>query len=139
MRPQLSDFGPRPYATDIDALTKHNNTYRTAIWTGPKSQATVMSINVGDDIGLEVHPDNDQFIKIEEGRGIVQMGDRKDNLYYQQHIFPGWAVFVPAGTWHNITNVGNTPLKVYTIYSPAHHPWGTVHQTKAIAEAQEGH
>ena len=137
-QPLARDFGPMPYATNIDQLTVHNDTYRTAIWTGKYLQATVMSINVNDDIGLEVHPDTDQFLRIEEGSGIVQMGNSRDNLNYQQHVFKDWAIFVPAGTWHNITNTGHVPMKLYTIYAPPHHPWGTVHQTKAVAEAEEG-
>ena len=137
-RAPLSDFGPMPYATNIDQATINNNTYRTAIWTGKHLQSTVMSINVGDDIGLEVHPDTDQFLRIEEGHGVVQMGNARDNLYYRQQVFKDWAIFVPAGTWHNVTNTGHTPLKLYTIYAPPHHPWGTVHATKAVAEAEEG-
>ena len=137
-RPPHSDFGPMPYATNIDQATVSNNTYRTAIWTGKHLQVTVMSINPGDDIGLEVHPDTDQFLRIEQGNGIVRMGNTRDNLYYQQHVFKDWAIFVPAGTWHDVTNTGHVPLKIYTIYAPPHHPWGTVHATKAIAEQEEG-
>jgi mannose-6-phosphate isomerase-like protein (cupin superfamily) len=95
-----------------------------------------MSINPNDDIGLEVHPDNDQFLRSEEGNGVVVFGSSRDNLYYQQNVYGDYAVFVPAGTWHNIINTGKTPMKIYSIYAPPHHPWGTVHQTKAIAEAQ---
>ena len=93
-----------------------------------------MTINPHDDIGLEVHPDNDQFIRVEQGTGVAQMGPSRNNLSFQQNVYDDYAVFVPAGTWHNITNTGNTPMKVYTIYAPPHHPWGTIHQTKAIAE-----
>jgi len=132
----VNDFGPRPFTTNIDQATLANDNYRTTIWTGPNLQVTVMSIPVGDDIGLEVHPDNDQFIRLEQGSGIVQMGNSKDNLYYQQQVFENWAVFVPAGTWHNITNTGNTPIKLYTVYAPPHHPWNTVHETKAVAERE---
>ncbi|MCL2846716.1 MAG: cupin domain-containing protein [Firmicutes bacterium] len=135
---QIHDFGPMPYAVNIDNVTTANRTYRTAIWTGKNLQATVMCINPGDDIGLEIHHDTDQFIRLEEGCGLVQMGLSRDNLYYQQHVQRDWAVFVPAGTWHNITNTGHGPMKVYTIYAPPHHPWGTIHQTKAIAEQMEG-
>ena len=132
------DFGPLPYATNIDQLTVSNNTYRTAIWTGKHMQVTAMSINPGDDIGLEVHPDNDQFLRLEEGNGIVQMGNSPNNLSYQQHVFKDWAIFVPAGTWHNLVNTGHIPIKLYSIYAPPHHPWGTVHQTKEIAKREEG-
>jgi len=134
----IHDFGPYPYATNIDQATTHNNTYRTALWTGQHLQVTLMSINPGDDIGLEVHPDTDQFLRLEEGSGIVQMGNARDNLYYRQQIFKDWAVMVPAGTWHNITNTGHVPMKLYSIYAPPHHPWGTVHATKEVAEREEG-
>jgi len=130
----ITDYGDKPFVIDIKKETLANNTYRTALWTGKNLQLTVMSINVGDDIGLEVHPDNDQFLRIEGGTGVVQMGTSRDNLFFQQNVFDDYAIFVPAGTWHNITNVGNTPLKIYTVYAPPHHPWGTVHATKEIAE-----
>ncbi|WP_084065176.1 cupin domain-containing protein [Paenibacillus stellifer] len=131
----VKDYGPNPYVVNIEKAAEQNNNYRTAIWTGKHLQVTLMSINVGDDIGLEVHPDTDQFIRIEEGQGLVQMGDRKDQLDYETMAYDGYAVMVPAGKWHNITNKGNRPLKVYVIYAPPHHPYGTVHVTKADAMA----
>jgi len=132
----FDDHGPAPYVTDIKKSALKNNYYRTTLWTGPHLQLTLMSIPPGTDIGLEVHPDNDQFIRVEEGQGIAQMGDSEENLTVKRPVFDDYAVFVPAGTWHNITNIGTTPLKVYTIYAPPHHPHGTVHPTKAVAEAQ---
>ena len=134
---RITDYGPKPFVTDINRATLYNNTFRTALWTGKYLQLTVMSIPVGESIGLEAHHDHDQFLRIEDGHGLVQMGDSKDNLYLRQPIYDDSAVFVPAGTWHNITNTGNKPLKLYSIYAPPEHPWGTVHQTKAIAEAEE--
>ena len=122
----------------ITKATIHNHTFRTALWTGNHLQLTLMCISVGESIGLEVHPNVDQFLRIEEGQGLVQMGSSKDNLYFQQPAFDDFAIFIPAGTWHNLTNTGNKPLKLYSIYAPPNHPWGTVHQTKAIAEASEG-
>ena len=115
----------------------YNDTFRTALWTGKHLQLTTMSIPVGGDIGLEVHPDLDQFLRIEDGHGLVQMGNSKDNLYFRQPAYNDYAIFVPAGTWHNLTNMGNKPLKLYSIYAPPSHPFGTVHQTKAIADAEE--
>jgi mannose-6-phosphate isomerase-like protein (cupin superfamily) len=129
----LTDYGPRPLVLNIDQATKQNNTYRTALWTGEHFQVTLMSINVGEDIGLEVHPTTDQFIRIEAGQGIVQMGDSKDKLDFQQMAYDDFAIMIPAGKWHNVTNTGNTPLKIYVIYAPPEHPHGTVHQTKANA------
>lgn len=131
-----TDYGPEPFVIDINKATLANDTYRTALWTGKNLQLTLMSINPNDDIGLEIHPDNDQFLRIEEGQGIVQMGSARNNLFYQQNIYSDYAILIPAGTWHNVINTGRTPMKIYSIYAPPHHPWGTVHQTKAIAEAR---
>lgn len=131
----LRDYGPVPITVDIEQATKGNNTFRTALWTGKHLQLTLMSINVGDDIGLEMHPDVDQFLRIEQGDGLVKIGDRQDNLYFQKRVGPSDAILVPAGTWHNLVNAGNVPLKLYSIYAPPQHPWGTVHITKADAEA----
>ncbi|CAM4372627.1 Mannose-6-phosphate isomerase, cupin superfamily [Paenibacillus typhae] len=94
---------------------------------------TLMSIEVGGDIGLEVHPNTDQFIRIEQGQGLVQMGDRRDQLNFQVTAKADDAILIPAGKWHNLTNLGNVPLKVYVIYAPPEHPHGTVHKTKADA------
>jgi mannose-6-phosphate isomerase-like protein (cupin superfamily) len=77
-----------------------------------------MSIRVGEDIGVEVHPVIDQFIRVEEGQGVAQMGPSKTNLNYQRNVSDGSAIFVPAGTWHNVVNTGNKPLKLYSIYAP---------------------
>lgn len=134
---RLTDYGARPFVLNINQATKQNNTYRTAIWTGKNLQVTLMSINVGDDIGLEVHPTTDQFIRIEEGQGLVQMGDNKDKLDFQEMVYDDYAIMIPAGKWHNVINMGNTPLKIYAIYAPPEHPYGTVHETKAIAMSTE--
>ncbi|WP_330396894.1 cupin domain-containing protein [Anaeromicrobium sediminis] len=96
-----------------------------------------MSIGVGEDIGLEVHPTGDQFIRIEEGEGLVQMGDSKYKLNFQEKVYDDYAIIIPAGKWHNVINTGDTPLKLYAIYAPPEHPRGTVHETKADAEAAE--
>ncbi|WP_274649582.1 cupin domain-containing protein [Paenibacillus humicola] len=133
----LKDYGPDPFVVNIEEAAETNNTYRTALWTGNHLQVTVMSIGVGDDIGLEVHPDTDQFIRIEEGQGFVQMGDSRDRLDFQAQAYEDYAIMIPAGKWHNVTNTGNQPLKVYVIYAPPEHPRGTVHPTKADAMASE--
>ncbi|AJH61141.1 Cupin 2 conserved barrel domain protein [Bacillus cereus 95/8201] len=134
---RLTDYGTRPFVLNINQATKQNNTYRTAIWTGKNLQVTLMSINVGDDIGLEVHPTTDQFIRIEEGQGLVLMGDNKDKLDFQEIAYDDYAIMIPAGKWHNVINTGNKPLKIYAIYAPPEHPYGTVHETKAIAMSTE--
>ncbi|GAE24933.1 mannose-6-phosphate isomerase [Halalkalibacter wakoensis JCM 9140] len=134
---QLMDYGSEPFVIDIEKATKQNNTFRTALWTGEHLQLTLMSININEDIGLEVHPHLDQFLRIEEGQGLVQMGDHKDQLDFQAEVFDDYSIFVPAGKWHNLTNTGNKPIKLYSIYAPPEHPYGTVHQTKAEAMAAE--
>ena len=134
---KLKDYGPEPFVVNITEVTKQNNTYRTALWTGSHLQLTLMSINVGEDIGLEVHPSLDQFLRIEEGQGLVKMGDRKDRLDFQEEVYDDFAIIIPAGKWHNLINTGKKPLKLYSIYAPPQHPKGTVHETKAIAQAAE--
>lgn len=131
---KLKDYGPKPFVVNIEEATKQNNTFRTALWTGKYLQLTLMSINVGEDIGLEIHNDLDQFIRIEEGQGIVKMGDRKDKLDFQKRVYDDYAIIIPAGKWHNLINTGRKPLKLYSIYAPPAHPHGTVHKTKEDAE-----
>lgn len=130
----LKDYGPTPFVVNIEAATKQNSNYRTALWTGPHLQVTLMSIRPGDDIGLEVHPETDQFLRLEQGQGIVEMGPTSDNLVFQKRVVANDAIMVPAGTWHDVTNTGNMPMKLYVIYAPPKHPAGTVHRTKADAE-----
>ena len=134
----ITDFGPRPFIIDINKATINNDTFRTVFWTGNNLQLTLMSIPVGGDIGLEMHPHVDQFLRIEEGQGLSQMGNTRENLYISQPVYDDFAIFIPAGTWHNVINTGKTPLKLYSIYAPPNHPWGTIHQNKAIAEMAEG-
>lgn len=136
----LKDNGRNPYVVNIEKVTKQNENFRTALWTGAHLQLTLMSIAPGEDIGLEIHPDVDQFLRIEQGEGLVQMGRRKEALDFERRVFDDDAIIIPAGTWHNVTNTGNTPMKLYSIYAPPNHPFGTVHPTKADAiEAEEGY
>ncbi|AOV09076.1 cupin [Sporosarcina ureilytica] len=138
----LRDYGPRPFVVDINEATKQNNTFRTALWTGSHLQLTLMSLRAGEDIGLEMHSNLDQFLRVEEGNGVVRMGSTQNNLDFVRYIEDDSAILIPAGTWHNITNTGNTPLKLYSIYAPPEHPRGTVHTTKndaMEAEAEYGH
>ena len=138
----LADYGPKPFVVNIDEATKQNQTFRTALWTGDYFQITLMSLNPGENIGLEMHPDVDQFIRIEQGQGFVQMGKRMDHLDFERKVYDDYAIVIPAGTYHNLTNTGTEPLKLYSIYAPQNHPFGTVHQTKAeaiVAEQEHGH
>lgn len=135
--PLLKDHGQESFVVNINRATKQNNTFRTAIWTGSFLQVTLMSIGVGDDIGLAMHPNVDQFLRIEDGQGVVQMGKNKENLDFVRNVSNDLAIMVPAGTWYNLTNTGNVPLKLYSIYVPPNHQFGTVHQTKVDAMAAE--
>lgn len=132
------DYGPEPFVINIEDAAKRNSAFRTALWTGNHLQLTLMSIDVGEDIGLEMHPNVDQYIRIEQGQGIVIMGDRQDYLDFQRWVYADYAVFIPAGKWHNLINTGHVPLKLYSIYAPPQHPPGTVHATRADAMAAEG-
>lgn len=132
-----TDYGPRPLVIDIEKAVLQNYDYRCAFWTGNYLQFTLMSIPVGEDIGLEIHHDTDQFLYIVEGQGNVMMGNSKDQLGLETYVEEGYAVFVPAGMWHNLINTAKRPLRLYSIYAPTHHPHCTIHRTKEEAEAAE--
>lgn len=125
-----TDLGPTPSAINIEKRTEENENYRTTLWTGNNLQLTLMSIPVGSDIGLEVHPKVDQFLKLEEGRGLVELGSSPNDLSFRKEINSDYAILVPAGTYHNITNIGTEPLKLYSIYAPTNHPKGIINITK---------
>ncbi|WP_373877058.1 cupin domain-containing protein [Lysinibacillus piscis] len=127
---ELKDYGAKPLVINIEQAAEQNNMYRLALWTGKHLQITLMSIPVGADIGLERHPNVDQFLCIEQGQGLVQMGNSQNNLSFRRYVRDDMAIIVPAGTWHNVTNTGHIPLKLYTIYAPPNHPFGTVQPTK---------
>nr|WP_269135886.1 cupin domain-containing protein [Sporosarcina cyprini] len=134
---KLEDFGRQPFVINIEKAAKQNNAFRKAIWTGENLQVTLMSINVGDDVGLEVHPNVDQFVSIEDGEGYISIGDTRDNLYFRKRVSAKDAIMIPAGKWHNLINTGNRPLKLFTIYAPPEHPFGTIHATKMDAMKAE--
>jgi mannose-6-phosphate isomerase-like protein (cupin superfamily) len=125
------------WVADIEQATLDNTNFRTALWTGEHTQLTVMQIGVGEDIGLEAHPDNDQFIRIEQGKARVELGPTEDQVEETHDVEDDWAIIIPAGTWHNVVNTGDRDLKVYSLYSPPEHPPNTVHRTKADALAAE--
>jgi mannose-6-phosphate isomerase-like protein (cupin superfamily) len=137
--PDITDYGPNPLIVNIERAARANPYYRTALWTGNHLQVTLMSIKAGGDIGLEMHPNLDQFIQIESGHAYIKMGNRRESMKYRKRATGGYAVIIPAGTWHNIINIGNTPLKLYSVYAPVQHPFGTIHKTKEDAEASEKH
>ena len=134
MKYDYSDRGKKPVVENIEGMTVENENFRTTIWTGEKLQVTVMSIEPGDDIGLEVHEGIYQFLRIEEGTGLCQMGPTEDNLNFESEVRDDDAIFVPADIWHNVTNTGDVPLKLYTIYAGPDHLPGTVHKTHEDAE-----
>lgn len=113
------------YVTNIEQDTLDNGDYRRVLYTGPKMQLVLMTLQPGDEIGLETHEGHDQFIRIEAGTGKVALDGEERSLE------DGSAVVIPAGTAHNVVNTGDTPLRLYTLYAPPEHPEGTVHRTKA--------
>ena len=135
--PVIRDFGGNPIIFNIEHATAMNQNFRTAFWTGQDLQLTLMSIPVRGDIGVEMHPDVDQFIRIESGNAKVYMGNSRNSLVERARVGGRFAIIIPAGTWHNIVNTGNRPLKLYSIYAPPQHPFGTVHRTKADTERDE--
>jgi mannose-6-phosphate isomerase-like protein (cupin superfamily) len=122
---------------DIEKATKSNENFRTVIQTGTHAQLTVMSIEVGSEVGREVHGHLDQFLRIEEGQARVEFGPTEQEITETYEVEDDWAIIVPAGTWHNIVNTGTDKLKLYSIYSPPEHAPGTVHATKADSDAAE--
>lgn len=120
------------YHDNIEKLTLENSYFRQVLFTGQHAQLVLMSLKPGEEIGMEVHPNVDQFFRFEKGQGkVIQNGE-------EQIISDGFAVIVPAGTNHNVINTSQTDdLKLYTIYSPPNHPDGTVHKTKEEAMANE--
>ena len=121
------------FSFNIEDSVLKNQNFRKTFWTGKFMQITLMSINSGSSIGLEMHPDTDQFLKIEDGIGQVLIGKSKDRLSYQKRVKKGDAIIVPAGMWHNVINLGRGCIKLYSVYAPPHHKPGAVHRTKQDA------
>ncbi len=120
------------YATDIEQRTLENAHFRQVLFTAPHSQLVVMTLQPGEEIGMERHDDGDQFVRVESGEGEAVLDGQPHPLR------DGSAVVVPAGTQHNFVNTSTSePLRLYTIYSPPEHPDGTLHRTKAEADAYE--
>ena len=132
--PKIRDYGPNPFVFNIHHATNMNKNFRTTLWTGKHLQLTLMNIPVRGNIGVEMHPDVDQFVRVESGDAKVYFGNSRNSLYEAEVVNENYAILIPAGTWHNIVNIGNRPLKVYSLYAPPQHPFGTVHKTKADAE-----
>lgn len=122
---------------DIERATLDNTDFRRVLFTGDHAQLTVMRLAPGEEIGLEMHPHLDQFLRLEQGSAKVTLGRTKDEVDETHDVKDAWAVIVPGGTWHNVVNTGDTDVKLYSIYSPPEHTDGTVHRTKAEADASE--
>lgn len=133
----IKDTGPEPQSFDLENATLTNTNYRAVAWTGKYLQLTLMSIPVGEDIGLEAHPNTDQFLRLDAGRGRVQMGPTKDQLPFDREVEDGWAILVPAGTWHNVTNIGEETMRLYAVYAPVHHAPGKVQAMATEAQRDE--
>ncbi len=122
---------------DLEKASIENPNFRTVIFTGPHTQLTLMSLAPGEEIGYEVHDDHDQFIWVGQGHGRVDLREPDEDFEQTVHVERNWAAVVPAGTWHNVANVGPRDLKLFSIYSPPMHVDSTVHRTRADAEAGE--
>ena len=121
----------QPFDGDIVDLARSNSDFRREVVSGSHSQVVLMSIDAGGEIGEEVHDDVDQVLVFVDGQGEAVLGGKS------LPVSEGRLVFVPAGTLHNFVNTGAGPLKLYTVYAPPEHPAGTVHGTKAEADAAE--
>lgn len=122
---------------NIEEVTLGNANFREVLFTGANTQLTVMRLAPGEEIGVEMHDDLDQFIRVEAGKARVTMGPTKDEVSATHDLEDDWAVIVPGGIWHNVINTGDVDLKLYSLYSPPEHPDGTIHESKAEADAAE--
>lgn len=122
--------GAEIFVVNMPRATERNGNFREAIWTGKYLQGTIMSIGRGEDIGVELHSDTDQYIRIERGDAIALVGEKQDALNRRYELHRGDAIYIPAGVWHNIINAGRCALKISSTYAPPHHPKGAVESTK---------
>lgn len=121
------------YITNIEKETLENGNFRKVLFTAKHMQLVVMSIPVGGDIGMETHHDVDQFIRVESGKAKSILNG------VERELEDDFSVIIPAGTEHNIVNIGDEDLKLYSIYAKPEHKKGTIHTTKEEAEANEEH
>ena len=127
---EMRDRGNEPIVFDIRKEAFMTPDFRTALWTGGNLQLTVMTIPKGEEIGVEMHESLDQLIGVISGAGEVSFGNRENYLAPPIPLDAHSVVLVPAGTYHNVKNVGNTPLKLYSVYAPRAHKFGTVEKSK---------
>ncbi len=122
---------------NVERETLENGNFRKVLFTGDRVQLTVMRLAPGEEIGVEMHDHLDQFLRIEQGSGRVTFGPSADKVEEEHAVEDDWAIVVPGGVWHNVINTGSGDLKLYSLYAPPEHPDGTVHPTKADADAAE--
>ncbi len=125
------------WVDDVERVTLENTDFRRVLFTGSHTQLTVMRLAPGEEIGVEMHDHLDQFLRLEQGRARVTFGPSADKVDEEHDVAADWAVIVPGGVWHNVINTGDDDLKLYSLYAPPEHPEGTVHPTKADADAAE--
>ena len=131
------DYGPNSLIIDLNKAAQQNDNFRATLWTGTYMQVTLMSIPVHGSIGMEVHTDHDQILRIEDGLGLVQLGESQLTMYGQYLAFTNYVIAVPAGIWHNIINIGNVPLKISSYYAPPNYAWNTVQRTRTPAASSQ--
>ena len=122
---------------DINGKTLGNTNFRTVVYTAQHTQLTLMRLAPGEEIGWESHARIDQFLRLEEGKARVELGRTEKSVDETHEVEADWAFIVPAGVWHNVANIGNEDVKLYSLYSPPAHPDGTVYRTKTEAEAED--
>ena len=127
----------KPTLLNLRSEVATNQNFRKEIWTGEYLQVTVMTIPVGGEIGLEMHDDLEQLLKVESGCANVYMGDTRRNVKFVGKVKADHVIVIPSGTWHNIINACVCPLKVYSVYAPPKHPIGTLHKTKLNSDLAE--
>jgi mannose-6-phosphate isomerase-like protein (cupin superfamily) len=141
--PSSSTTPTGAWVADIEQATLGNDNFRTVLFTGTHTQLTVMRLRAGEEIGWESHGHLDQFLRIEEGSGRLELGPDESTVAERHDVSDDWAMIIPAGVWHNVVNTGDGDLRLYSLYSPPEHPDGTVHRTKeeadAAEEAEHGH
>ena len=132
-----NDLGANPEVVNIHNTVCRNTHFRTTVWTGENLQVTVMNIPVGGEIGLEFHENVEQLLQIECGVARVYMGNNKQNIKRFGLANQNSLIIIPKNTWHNIINAGRTPLKLYSVYAPIEHPFGTIHPTKLDSDLKD--
>ena len=131
------DMGNAPTVTDLEKQALDNENYRLALWTGRGLQITLMTIPIGEKTGIEKHDGTDQIVTVVSGNAEINMGRTERDLKNAIPLCERSTAIIPSGAMHNIKNVGRVPLRLYSIYAPKVHPFGTVDKTKEDAERRE--